>query len=180
MLDNAVRKTFINLIGRYHLTQTRCQLKSNEIRNMAERIGGYTDSDILVQVIMSVPFESPLRYALFRKYHELTEKASEESDTQSYLKKTASLDKWTKNTLKRLAAEYKLFLDGKTNLEEEISGLAEECGANDNIEDMNELISLVNFQSFVRFRLVNRQIMLKEKAQGIERPVFTMEASQLM
>jgi len=173
MLEQGTRKRFVELIARYRLSQKRCELKEEEILKITKRIGGYADSDKLAQVILAIPFESRLRHTLFRKYEELIEKTSGASNGEALDKKNVSLDKWTQDTLNRLAGDYKLLIDGKSSLQEEIFGLAKECGAHDNMETMYELISLIQFPCFLRFRFVHQYAVLRDRKQNIERPAFT-------
>jgi len=109
----------------------------------------------------------------------LIERVVEEGEVGNHSQKTASLDKWVQNTVKRLVEAYRLLLDEKINLEKKIFGLAAACGTNDDTETMGELVSLVNFSCFIRVRFVYQHCVLQDRAQGIERPGFTLSVQSL-
>ena len=104
-----------------------------------------------------------VRRQLIQKYYELADEPPID------VNELPPLDRKTQIATDTLASAYSRLLKGKDQLQSKIFNMAKERGVFNDIDSLEEVVSLFNFDCYPRFRFVLRlQMMRKEQANPLE------------
>lgn len=163
MLSETDRKDFKELIEEYESTLSPIYKNEREIRDFVESCGASTDPCKLAKIIQPLPDPSFVRRQLIQKYYELADEPPID------INELPPLDRKTQIATDTLASAYSRLLNEKDHLQREIFNMAKERGVFNDIDSLEEVVSLFNFDCFPRVRFVLRlQMMRKEHANPLE------------